>query len=413
MQPRPPRPGAARGAQAGASGQSAPAGAAPSLIGDPRLFAASPARAVRGAVRGRCASASRSRRPGARSRDVRRLVAGPQAVAPCDRLTLEPDRVADAERPGRRGLARAGRAGLPHRAARLGSGVRHRRLDRAAPAAARRRGGRGARRGRSADRARYARPLDRARARRVAGHRRRRRRRRARGDRGRSRTTRPAISSRRGAVDAGRLQRSARGRSSTCTSTTTAACSTSRSPRRSTRRCSGCSTGRSRRASITASSSLSRCPTPRTEIGEPVAVLRDRYLPALARLLPAAGDGRGARLHRYPGAARDLPRRPRDAAPAARRAHRGARPLPRRRVDGHRLAGDDGGRGRERRRRRTRGAFRPRGQCARAGGGVRRHDDHCLADDSTRRCSRSSAAATGCFRSSTPTAGGRASWRRT
>ncbi len=55
---------------------------------------------------------------------------------------------------------------------------------------------------------------------------------------------------------------SARARSSTCTSTTTGACSTSRSPRRSTRRCSGSSTGPRPPGRARASWSPSRSRTP-------------------------------------------------------------------------------------------------------------------------------------------------------
>ena len=88
------------------------------------------------------------------------------------------------------------------------------------------------------------------------------------------------------------------------------------------------------------------------EIGEPVATLRERYVPALERLLPAA---RGAEVLDF-----TVTREPRAtfrAAPGqraapARHAHARPRPLPRRRVDGHRLARDDGERGAQRRRRR-------------------------------------------------------------
>ena len=61
------------------------------------------------------------------------------------------------------------------------------------------------------------------------------------------------------------------------------------------------------------------------EIGEPVAALRERYLPALERLLPAARGRGGARLHRHARAARDVPRRARHAPAAAGHAHAACR----------------------------------------------------------------------------------------
>ena len=98
------------------------------------------------------------------------------------------------------------------------------------------------------------------------------------------------------------------------------------------------------------------------EIGKSVAELRERFLPALERVLPSADGRRGDRLRRHPRAAGDLPRRTGDAQAPAGPGHPHPRCLPRRSVDGHGLAGDDG----ERR------AERPRG-------GERR-DDRCLDD---------------------------------
>ena len=61
------------------------------------------------------------------------------------------------------------------------------------------------------------------------------------------------------------------------------------------------------------------------EIGASVAELRERYLPAIERLLPAARGAPGARFRRHARAARDLPRRARDGAAAPRPAHGRAR----------------------------------------------------------------------------------------
>ena len=99
------------------------------------------------------------------------------------------------------------------------------------------------------------------------------------------------------------------------------------------------------------------------EIGASVADLRERYLPALERLLPAA---RGAEVLDF--AVTHEPRATFRVAPGTRRL----RPGPRTavpglflagRLDGHRLAADDGGRRPQRARRRPR---RPRGARDRA-----------------------------------------------
>src|SRR5205085_6872156 len=63
-----------------------------------------------------------------------------------------------------------------------------------------------------------------------------------------------------------------------------------------------------------------------------------------------------ARLLRHARAARDVPRHPGNAAPAAGPGDAPARRLPRRCVDGHRLARDDGGCGAQRANRRARSA---------------------------------------------------------
>ena len=97
--------------------------------------------------------------------------------------------------------------------------------------------------------------------------------------------------------------------------------------RRSARRCSGSSTApRPSGVARGPAASPSRSRTRVDEIGEPVATLRERYLPALERLLPAARGAERARLHRHARAARDVPRRARARArlrPGA--AHRRAR----------------------------------------------------------------------------------------
>ena len=150
-----------------------------------------------------------------------------------------------------------------------------------------------------------------------------------------------------------RPRRLARGsaarRSSTSTSSTTGRCSSSRSPPGSTRPVQWV-------FDRTASSGLTRRPVPRRDaVGRRRRArrdrrrqLRERYLAALAELLPAARDGDGAdassspvstrrRSARPPGSGRCDPDRDRAAGPGAGR-----------RVDRHRLAGDDGGRGPQR-----------------------------------------------------------------
>ncbi len=81
------------------------------------------------------------------------------------------------------------------------------------------------------------------------------------------------------------------------------------------------------------------------DIGEPVAALRERYLPGAGSAPAGGARGARARLRRHARAARDVPRRTRQPPPATRHSDGRPRPLPRRRVDRHRLARDDGGRG--------------------------------------------------------------------
>ena len=96
------------------------------------------------------------------------------------------------------------------------------------------------------------------------------------------------------------------------------------------------------------------------EIDEPVAALRERYLPELERLLPAHPRRRGAGLLRHPGAHRDIRAHPRRRPAQARRPHPSSRPVPGRSVDRHRLARDHGERRAQRVQRRGRRARRPR-----------------------------------------------------
>ena len=81
------------------------------------------------------------------------------------------------------------------------------------------------------------------------------------------------------------------------------------------RRCSGSSTAPTRPASPTGQLVAVSLSARRRDIGEPSPTLRERYLPALERLLPAARDARGARLHRR-RASRARPSAPRPAAAA-------------------------------------------------------------------------------------------------
>ena len=99
----------------------------------------------------------------------------------------------------------------------------------------------------------------------------------------------------------------------------------------------------------------SRSRTPSTRSASRSATLRERYLPALERLLPAARGAAVLDFARRTSRARPFgPRRARGACGPDQDDRRGS--LPGGRVDGHRLAGDDGGRGAQRPRRRTRRA---------------------------------------------------------
>ena len=94
----------------------------------------------------------------------------------------------------------------------------------------------------------------------------------------------------------------------------------------------------------------------------PVAQLRAEFLPAMARLFPAAAEARSRRLLRDQGTPRHYRACPRLAAPATG-ARRTSRLRASRRVDRHWLAGHDGGRGPQRPGRSAeahRGAARPR-----------------------------------------------------
>ena len=156
------------------------------------------------------------------------------------------------------------------------------------------------------------------------------------------------------------------------------------------------------------------------EIGASVVGARaDRYLPALERLLPEARGRAGARLRGHPLPARDLPRRARDAQAAARRRDRAPRALPRRRLDRHRLAADDGGRRPQRprappgRRSPALEARPPAPRAARLARGAAAHDRHDRPGDRRRPGEPRPARAGTCSRSSTSPATGRASSRRT
>ena len=146
------------------------------------------------------------------------------------------------------------------------------------------------------------------------------------------------------------------------------------------------------------------------DIGEPLATLRERYVPALERLLPRREERRVLDF----SATRE-PRATFRGAPGTARLRPGTRttdaePLPRRRVDGHRLARDDGERRAQRPRSRGGRARRPR-----ARRDAYRESGMSLTTsprpDAAHR--RSPAAASTCAGSSTPTAGGRASSRPT
>ncbi len=88
----------------------------------------------------------------------------------------------------------------------------------------------------------------------------------------------------------------------------------------------------------------------REYIGQKVDELRAQFVPALAQLFPEA-EAATVELFFVTREQRATFRQgPGTAALRPRPAHRGRRPLPRRRVDRHRLARDDGGRGAQRRR---------------------------------------------------------------
>lgn len=78
------------------------------------------------------------------------------------------------------------------------------------------------------------------------------------------------------------------------------------------------------------------------EIDAPVAALRERYLPELERLLPAAHGSRRTGLLRDSGAHGDLRADSRRGPAAARCSYQGSRPVPGRGVDRHRVARDHG-----------------------------------------------------------------------
>ena len=257
------------------------------------------------------AAEARPGRPRARRADLRRLAARARSEPGCDRGALEPDRAADAQPARRRGLARRRRAGLPHRPARLGRRRRHRRLDGAAPAPSRRRGCRGARaRGRA--RRCSGTPVRAVRAGRAAARGRNRERRR--GHRRRAAPGGRRSSCPPGTVDAEALE--ALGASPIVNlhvhydrrvldEPFAAAVGSPVQWVFDRTASSGVAEGQLVAVSLSAADA---------EIGEPVAALRERYLPALERLLPAARDATRARLRRHARAARDLPRRARAAA---------------------------------------------------------------------------------------------------
>ena len=141
---------------------------------------------------------------------------------------------------------------------------------------------------------------------------------------------------------------SARRRSSTCTSSTTA-----RSPSCAVRRrcrhagAVGLRPDELRRAADGQCLAVSLSGAD-AYISRSVEELRAEFVPALAALFPAARDGRGDVVLRHPRAARDVQRRARHRGAPAGPVTGVPGSLPRRRLDRHRLAGDDGGRGPER-----------------------------------------------------------------
>ena len=243
-------------------------------------------------ARARRARRARARAASARTTRARSATGSPSTGrAPrADRGAVGPDRAADAEPPGGRGLARARRVRLPGGAAGRPRRRRHRPAPGAAAADHRRPGGeraRACRRDRAAALARRAGDDGR-----LALRGRRRRRvvaRRRRGDRrGPARARRrDAPRGRRCAALAGPARSGAR-RSSTCTSSTTAACSSTSSPPASTRRCSTSSTARRPSWSDGRQYLAVSLSGAREELAMSPEALRERYLPALAELLPAA-----------------------------------------------------------------------------------------------------------------------------
>ena len=104
------------------------------------------------------------------------------------------------------------------------------------------------------------------------------------------------------------------------------------------------------------------------QIGRPSSELSRGIVDALRELFPPARAARVVDTIVTPRGRGDVPGRTRDPPAAAPRSHRGARPVPRRGLDRHRMARHDGGRGAQRHRRGCRGARRPR---RRAGGRAR------------------------------------------
>ena len=90
-----------------------------------------------------------------------------------------------------------------------------------------------------------------------------------------------------------------------------------------------------------------------------VAELREKFVPALAELFPAARQARGDRVLRHPRAPGHLPAGPGDGQAAPEVRDRAARPGTRGLVDRHRLAGHHGGRRPQRPQRRHRPARNP------------------------------------------------------
>ena len=233
-----------------------------------------PAPATRRATRRRAgrarAGAARPARPGPRKVHLRRVALAPRPGRGVGRSAVGPDRAAHDERSCRRGLACAGRIRVPHRSAVGHRRRRHRLPRRDAAGDHRRPGAAGARAGRRRVAPRLARRAPRARRATALPA-----RRPQSGESEEIRADAAVVAlphDRVGALvepllgaNAGRPARRSRARrSSTCTSSTTAACSTSRSPPAWARPCSTCSTAETRPARRPAVSiSLCRCPGPR------------------------------------------------------------------------------------------------------------------------------------------------------